>query len=45
VQIVSDIVTFTEQDSDQQKSTNIRDLLDILLEPHLQVRRRKEKNT
>ncbi len=43
VQIVSDIVTLIEKDSYQNKSTNIHDLLDILLEPHLQVRRRNKK--
>lgn len=45
VQIVSDIVTFIEQGSYQDKSTNIRDLFDILLEPHLQViEKRKKEN-
>ncbi|CAF4927227.1 unnamed protein product [Rotaria sp. Silwood1] len=37
VQIVSDIITVIEQDSYQNKSANIHDLLDILLEPHLQA--------
>jgi hypothetical protein len=43
VQIVSDIVTSIEQNSYEHKSTDIHDLLDILLEPHLQVDKRKRK--
>ncbi|CAF0758645.1 unnamed protein product [Rotaria sordida] len=36
VQIVSDIITLIERNSYQHKSANVHDLLDILLEPHLQ---------
>ncbi len=39
LQIVSEIVTLLEQSSYQNKSTNIRDLRDILIEPHLQVKK------
>ncbi|CAF3801029.1 unnamed protein product [Rotaria sordida] len=37
VQIVSDIITLIERNSYQHKSANVHDLLDILLEPHLQA--------
>ncbi|CAF2337778.1 unnamed protein product [Rotaria sp. Silwood2] len=37
LQIVSDIITLIEQNSYQHKSSNVQDLLNILLQPHLQA--------
>ena len=43
MKVVTEIVTEIEQVSDEQTLTNARDLLDVLIAPHFQVRLAKEK--